>query len=186
MKAPNRDQHVRENRMAGYRIDWTQECRPTEGASVPRTRWGPGGVIVAETDSELREVLESSSCVAVVGIKDLETADAYRIPQYMQAHGYRMLPVNPKLDSVLGHPAVSSLTDIDEPVDIVNLFRATDHIPDHVDEILTMESPPKVVWMQLGIHNGEAAARLRGAGIRVVQDRCIMVEHKRLLGKNAA
>ena len=140
---------------------------------------------MAEPDGELREILEQAHSVAVVGIKDLESEDAYRIPQYLQAHGYRIVPVNPKLADVLGRTAHASLREVDEPVDIVNLFRATDHIPDHVDEILAMATRPKVVWMQLGIHNGEAAARLRGAGISVVQDRCIMVEHKRLLGKNA-
>ena len=141
---------------------------------------------MAETDSELRAILEESFSVAVVGIKDLETEDAYRVPQYLQAHGYRVVPVNPKVDDVLGRGAVASLRDVNEPVDIVNLFRASDHIPDHVDEILAMPTLPKAVWMQLGIHHGPAAARMRAAGIKVVQDRCIMVEHRRLLGANTS
>jgi predicted CoA-binding protein len=136
---------------------------------------------VAETDSEIRDILERCQTVAVVGIKDLETEDAYRVPQYMQAHGYRIVPVNPRLDNVLGHPAHPTLPAVDEPVDLVNLFRASDHIPAHVDEILAMSPRPAAVWMQLGIHNGAQAARLRSAGVHVVQDRCIMVEHKRLL-----
>ena len=73
---------------------------------------------------------------------------------------------------------------MDGAVDIVNLFRASDHVPGHVDEILALEPRPKAVWMQLGIHNGEAARRLRDAGIFVIQDRCIMVDHRRLLGAN--
>ncbi len=136
---------------------------------------------MAEADVELREILEQAHSVAVVGIKDLESEDAYRIPQYMQAHGYRIVPVNPKLAGVLGHSAHATLRDVDEPVDIVNLFRASDHIPDHVDEILAMPTLPKAVWMQLGIHHGPAAARMRAAGIKVVQDRCIMVDHRRLM-----
>ena len=134
-----------------------------------------------QSDAELRAILQDSHSVAVVGIKDLETQDAYRIPQYMQSHGYRIVPVNPKLSGVLGHSAHASLREVDEPVDIVNLFRATEHIPAHVDEILSMSPPPKAVWMQLGIHHGSATASLRAAGIAVVQDRCIMVEHRRLI-----
>lgn len=139
-----------------------------------------------ETEAELREILRGASTIAVVGIKDLEIEDAYRVPQYMQLHGYRVVPVNPKLDRVLGQRAFKSLRDVDEPVDLVNLFRASDHIPAHVDEILAMSPRPKAVWLQLGIQNGAAAARLREAGIAVVQDRCIMVEHRRLLGANRA
>jgi len=141
---------------------------------------------VNETEAELREILRDASTIAVVGIKDLEIEDAYRVPQYMQLHGYRVVPVNPKLDRVLGQRAFKSLRDVDEPVDLVNLFRASDHIPAHVDEILAMSPRPKAVWLQLGIQNGAAAARLREAGIAVVQDRCIMVEHRRLLGANRA
>jgi len=141
---------------------------------------------VNETEAELREILRDASTIAVVGIKDLEIEDAYRVPQYMQLHGYRVVPVNPKLDRVLGQRAFKSLREVDEPVDLVNLFRASDHIPAHVDEILAMSPRPKAVWLQLGIQNGAAAARLREAGIAVVQDRCIMVEHRRLLGANRA
>ena len=136
---------------------------------------------MAEPDGELREILEQAHSVAVVGIKDLESEDAYRIPQYLQAHGYRIVPVNPKLAGVLGQTAHASLREVDEPVDIVNLFRATEHIPEHVNEILAMSPRPKAVWMQLGIHHGPAAASLRAVGIAVVQDRCIMVEHRRLI-----
>lgn len=136
---------------------------------------------MSEPDSELEAVLRHSHSIAVVGIKDLESEDAYRIPQYMQAHGYRIVPVNPKLDSVLGQTAQSSLAALEEPIDIVNLFRAAEHIPAHVEEILALDPRPRAVWMQLGIHHGQAAASLRAAGIAVVQDRCIMVEHRRLI-----
>ena len=137
---------------------------------------------MSEPDSELAALLRQAHSVAVVGIKDLESEDAYRIPQYLQAHGYRIVPVNPKLDSVLGQRAWPSLAAVDEPIDLVNLFRAAEHVPAHVDEILGLDPRPRAVWMQLGIHHGQAAARLRAAGIAVVQDRCIMVEHRRLLG----
>ena len=135
---------------------------------------------MAGTDTELHDILAQSHTIAVVGIKDLETEDAYRIPQYLQARGYRIVPVNPKVDAVLGHTAVDSLRDVEEPVDIVNLFRATEHVAQHAQEILAMSPLPRAVWMQLGIHHGPAAAQLRAAGIAVVQDLCIMLEHRRL------
>ncbi|MFP6622445.1 MAG: CoA-binding protein [Myxococcota bacterium] len=134
-----------------------------------------------DSDDDLRELLGASRTIAVVGIKDDESEDAYRVPLYMQHQGHRILPVNPKLDRVLGERASGSLGEISLPVDLVNLFRAPDHIPEHVDEILAMQPRPRAVWMQLGIVHGASAARLRTNGIQVVQDRCIMVEHRRLL-----
>lgn len=134
------------------------------------------------SDEDLRELLSQTRSIAVVGIKEAETEDAFRVPRYLQEHDYRILPVNPKLSQVLGEPVVASLADLDEPVDLVNLFRAADHIPAHVDEILAMSPAPRAVWMQLGIVHGGSAARLRAAGIAVVQDRCIMVDHRRLMG----
>ena len=134
-----------------------------------------------DSDDDLRELLGASRTIAVVGIKDDESEDAYRVPLYMQRQGHRILPVNPKLDRALGERASGSLGEISLPVDLVNLFRAPDHIPDHVDEILAMQPRPRAVWMQLGIVHGASAARLRAEGIQVVQDRCIMVEHRRLL-----
>ena len=139
-----------------------------------------------ESDDKLKALLTAATTVAVVGIKDRESEDAFRIPQYLQRAGYRIVPVNPKLDSVLGERCAASLAQVDRPVDIVNLFRASEHVPGHVDEILRMNPLPKLVWMQLGIHDGPSAQRLRDAGIEVVQDRCIMVDHKRLFGARAA
>lgn len=147
-----------------------------------------------ESDETLEELLRDAKTIAVIGIKDRETEDAYRVPLYMQKAGYRILPVNPKLENVLGercHPDLSHLgsnaaTDSADasgpPIDIVNLFRASENVPGHVDEILDLDPLPRAVWMQLGIHHGLSAHRLREAGIVVVQDRCIMVDHRRLLG----
>jgi predicted CoA-binding protein len=136
----------------------------------------------AETDENLSELLAQAKTVAVVGIKTRESEDAYRVPLYLQAAGYRILPVNPKLDAALDETCRATLTQIDQPIDIVNLFRASEHVPAHVDEILALDPAPSAVWMQLGIHHGESAQRLREAGIEVIQDRCIMVDHRRLLG----
>ncbi len=133
-------------------------------------------------DDELRELLAGMRTVAVVGIKAGDRDDAFRVPRYMQAHGYRIIPVNPKLDRVLGELAVPSVAEIREPVDLVNLFRDSRHVPGHVDEILALSTLPRVVWMQLGIRHDAQARRLAQAGVAVVQDRCLMVEHDRLLG----
>jgi predicted CoA-binding protein len=136
-----------------------------------------------EGDDEIRELLARARSIAVVGIKAGEEEDAFRVPAYLQQQGYRILPVSPKLERVLGEPVVASLREIREPVDLVDLFRAPQHLPAHADEILAMSPRPRVVWLQLGIRHDEVARRLEAAGVAVVQDRCIMVEHRRLLGR---
>ncbi len=133
-------------------------------------------------DSALRDLLARVRTIAVVGIKAGEDDDAHRVPRYMQARGYRILPVNPKLEVVLGEPVAARLGDVGEPIDLVNLFRAAAHVPGHVDEILALSARPQAVWMQLGISHAESARRLEDHGVRVIQDRCLMVEHRRLLG----
>lgn len=135
-----------------------------------------------DSDAELRELLRRVHTIAVVGMKGGAEDDAFRVPRYMQARGYRVLPVNPKLDAALGERAVARLADIGEPIDLVNLFRAPEHVPLHAQEVLRLSHPPRAVWMQLGIRHEEAARRLQASGIAVVQSRCLMVEHRRLLG----
>ena len=144
-----------------------------------------------ESDDSLKALFESSSVIAVIGIKDRENEDAYRVPAYLQRAGFEIVPVNPKLESVLGMPCHKNLGahatagTVGRQIDIVNLFRASENVPNHVDDILALDPPPKAVWMQLGIHHGPSAQRLREAGIAVIQDRCIMVDHRRLLGAPA-
>ena len=138
-----------------------------------------------ESDEQLSDLLANARTIAVVGAKDQTSEDAYRVPLYMQRAGYRVMPVNPKLERVLDETCHDTVDQISDAVDIVNLFRASEHVTQHVDEILSLSPRPKAVWMQLGIHNGEAAQRLREAGIGVIQDRCIMVDHRRLLGEKA-
>ena len=140
---------------------------------------------MSDDEADLLAILADARTIAVVGIKEKESEDAHRVPKYLQMQGARIIPVNPKLTSVLGEPAISRIDEVNEPVDVVNLVRAPEHIASHVDEILAMSPPPRTVWMQLGIHHGGAAARLRAAGIRVVQDRCIMVEHRRFTNRES-
>jgi predicted CoA-binding protein len=131
------------------------------------------------SDHELRALLENTRTIAVLGIKAGEHEDAFRVPRYMQRHGYAIRPVSPKLAEVLGERAVASVGELDAPVDMLNVFRAAANIPGHVDEILAMTHKPKSVWLQLGIAH-PATARLEAAGIAVVEDLCLMVEHARL------
>jgi hypothetical protein len=132
------------------------------------------------SDAALEQLLRETHTIAVLGIKDGEHEDAFRVPRYMQRHGYAIRPVSPKLTEVLGERAVASVGALEVPVDMINVFRAPQHIPGHVDEILAMRHKPKSVWLQLGIAH-PSTARLEAAGIAVVDNLCLMVEHARLL-----
>jgi predicted CoA-binding protein len=133
-------------------------------------------------DASLRALLESTRSIAVLGIKAGESDDAHRVPLYLQRAGYAILPVSPRLTSVLGEPCVPSLKDLAQPADLIDVFRAPAHIPAHTDEILALPWRPRAVWLQLGIRDDASAARLEAAGIAVVQDLCLMVVHRRLIG----
>lgn len=135
------------------------------------------------SDEELRELLQAVRTIAVVGIKADPAEDAHHVPAAMQARGYRILPVSPKCREVLGERCVASLGELREPVDLVNVFRAPRHVPAHADEILALRPLPRAVWLQLGIRDDASAGRLAAAGITVVQDLCLMVEHARLFGR---
>jgi hypothetical protein len=132
-----------------------------------------------EQFDDVAPVLQTAKTVAVVGIKDTPYQPAFYVPQYLQKQGYRIIPVNPKLKQVLGERCFSSLLEIKEPVDIVNLFRAPENIPSHAEEALRLK--PLLFWMQTGIRHPEAAAMLAQAGIYVVQDRCMYQDHIRLM-----
>lgn len=136
-----------------------------------------------EDDNEIRGILRSAKKIAVVGIKDESRKNeaAYMVPEYMKKNGYDIVPVNPKFPSVFGKPCVDSLTELDEPVDAVLFFRRPTNITAHTEELLSMERKPKVVWMQSGIRNMNAAHKLAAAGIKVIQDHCIYRDHLRLI-----
>ena len=136
-----------------------------------------------DDDDGLRLILTATRTIAVLGAKARSGEPAYDVPAYLAARGYRILPVNPRLSGrvVHGAAAVDRVADLGEPADVVEVFRAPRHLPAHAEEILAMAAPPAVVWFQLGITHAAAAERLARAGIRVVQDRCMMPEHRRLL-----
>jgi predicted CoA-binding protein len=131
-------------------------------------------------DARLRTILETSPTVAVLGIHDDDARAAYYVPEYLQEHGYRILGVNPNLAgrTVLGAPVASTLAQLGEPIDLVDVFRRSEWLPQHLDDLLACK--PKVVWMQLGVRHDEVARALEAAGIEVVQDRCTMADHRRL------
>src|SRR2546430_17423948 len=121
-------------------------------------------------DARLREILAGSPTVAVLGIHQEPEKAAYYVPEYLHDEGYRVIGVNPELvqETLFGEPVRATLQEIGEPIDLVDVFRPSDLIPQHVDDILAMRPHPKVVWFQLGIRNHEAAKVLEDAGILVV------------------
>ncbi len=139
-----------------------------------------------ESDAEVRAAIEATRTIAVLGAKTGASDDAWEVPHYLRSVGFRIQAVSPKLATWEGEPAYPSLAALPEPVDLIDVFRASRHVPAHADEILALPWRPRVVWLQLGIRHDEAAARLEEAGIRVVQDRCLLVEHRRLLTPHSA
>lgn len=136
------------------------------------------------TDEEIREILKRAKNIAVVGLSDKPGRDSHRVAAYLKMQGYKVLPVNPTIEEVLGEKSYGRLEDIPESIDVVDIFRAPEHVPPIVEWAIAMGA--KVVWMQLGVVNQEAAERARDAGLTVVMDRCMMQEHKRLLAKVGA
>lgn len=134
------------------------------------------------TDQDLaRELLKTARTVAVLGAHPEPARPAHYVPAYLAERGYRILPVNVTKagQTLFGEPVRAALTDLDGPVDVVDVFRPSSAVAGHVDEILAMKPLPGAVWLQLGIRDETSAAKLRAAGIRVVQDRCMLADHRR-------
>ncbi len=139
---------------------------------------------ILHDDALIKELLERSSTIAVLGIKPESHGNqpAFYVPKYLAEAGFDVIPVPvyyPEVTEILGKPVFRKLTDIGKQIDIVNIFRRSKDVMMHVREIIAAK--PKAVWMQLGIYNDDAAEQLAQAGIKVVQDLCIMVEHRTLL-----
>lgn len=131
----------------------------------------------------IKELLQQTKTIAVVGLSDKPDRTSYMVSQAMQAKGYRIIPVNPNVESVLGEKSYKSLADIEEQVDIVNVFRRSEDTVPVAQETLRMKHKPNVFWLQQGIFNEEAAALVQAEGIEAVMDRCIKVEDSILLPK---
>lgn len=138
---------------------------------------------LVDDDAGLARILREARTVAVLGAKAQPAQPAHYVPAYLVRAGYRVLPVNPTLAGtrLFDQPVVPTLADLPEPVDVIDVFRRPEYLPGHAAEILALSWRPAVVWFQLGIRNDAAAERLARAGIRVVQNRCMMPEHRRLL-----
>ncbi|MDI3471649.1 MAG: O-acetylhomoserine sulfhydrylase / O-succinylhomoserine sulfhydrylase [Pseudolabrys sp.] len=133
-------------------------------------------------DSYIRGILNSVKIIAMVGVSPRENRPSYFAFKYLLERNYRMIPVNPGQagKELLGQKIYARLSDIPEPVDMVDIFRASQHVMPVVEETLTLKPAPRVIWMQLGIRNDEAAALAEAAGLKVVMNRCPKIEYGRL------
>ena len=129
-------------------------------------------------DAEIKKLLEKYRRVAVVGLSDRPDRPSYGVAEYLRDAGYEITPVNPQIDAWEGIPALDSLAELQPPVEIVDVFRRPEHVPEVVDDAIAAGA--KLIWLQLGIVNEAAAQKARDAGITVIQDLCLKVEHRRL------
>jgi predicted CoA-binding protein len=150
----------------------------SETQQIDNGRWRDH---LLESPAQIKDLLESTHRIAVLGIKPDPDQPAYYVPEYAERAGYEIIPVPvyyQELTEMMGQKVYRKLTDIPGNVDMINVFRRPRDIPPHVDDIIA--SKPKSVWFQLGIRNDEAAERLARAGIDVVQDHCLLVELRRI------
>ncbi|MGE5644965.1 MAG: CoA-binding protein [Acidobacteriota bacterium] len=126
----------------------------------------------------IAELLEKSRTIAVVGLSSRRARPSYGVSEYMQSAGYRIIPVNPGETEVLGEKAYPDLDSVPGPIDVVDIFRRSEYVPEIVDAAIRRGA--KAVWMQEGVVHEQAAAKARAAGLMVVMDRCILKEHRKL------
>ena len=124
----------------------------------------------------IKEILEKYKSIAVVGLSSQTWRPSYSVSQYMQSVGYRIVPVNPNEAEVLGEKAYASLDDVPDPIEIVDIFRRSEFVPDIVESAIRRKA--RVIWMQVGVVHEAAAERARAAGLEVVMDKCILIEHR--------
>jgi hypothetical protein len=124
----------------------------------------------------ITELLQNSKTIAVVGLSDNPMKPSYGVSQYMQSRGYKIIPVNPTAAEVLGEKSYASLADIPEKIDIIDVFRRPEAVPEIVDQAITLKVP--AIWLQETVVHEEAAEKARQAGIFVVMDKCILKEHR--------
>jgi hypothetical protein len=129
------------------------------------------------TDDQIREIL-SLNKVAVIGVSKNSSKAAHYVPKYLSDNGYDVIPVNPSSDEILGKKCYDSVLDINEPIDIVDVFRPSDQVLPFVKDAI--QKKPKVIWLQEGIHNSEAEELAKSHGIKIIFNRCMLAEHQRL------
>jgi len=131
----------------------------------------------SHSDEEIKQIF-SLKKIAVVGMSRHTTKAAHFVPKYLTEQGFDITPVNPNTDEILGEKCYSSLSSIDHPIDIVDIFRPSEHVLPVVQDAIKLK--PKVIWLQEGIHNSEAEELARSNGIMVIFNRCMLAEHQRL------
>jgi predicted CoA-binding protein len=138
--------------------------------------------MAAVNDTVIRDVLTSSPTIAVLGIHEEPEKAAFYVPEYLHDEGYRIIGVNPAFagQMLFGEKVRATLAEIGESIDMVDVFRKSESVGDHVEDILAMKPRPRFVWMQLGVKNEDAAKILEAAGITVIQNRCTLADHQRL------
>lgn len=130
-------------------------------------------------DDAMTNLLSNTRLIASVGLTNDPERPSYQVASYQQSQGYKVIPVHPNAKSVLGHEAATNLQEIDEPIDIVNVFTHGSQAPSIVDAAI--QSGAKALWLQPGVHSPEAEQRAREAGLTVISDRCFKTEHQRLV-----
>jgi uncharacterized protein len=131
---------------------------------------------------DVKPALEATKRIAVIGVSASPEKPAHYVPEYMLENGYEIVPVNASMagQDMFGQTVCSSLSEIEGAVDMVDMFRRSEHLDGHLEDILALNPRPKFVWLQLGIRNDEFAAQLEAVGIEVIQDRCLMADHHNL------
>lgn len=139
---------------------------------------------MTQTDDQIRDILSTVRTIAVVGFSANAARPSHFVARFLQGRGYRILPVNPGLagQTLLGETVWPDLASVPDPIDMVDIFRASDAVPAVVDEALALPRLPAAIWMQIGVVHDGAAAAARARGLRVVMDRCPKVEYPRLFG----
>jgi predicted CoA-binding protein len=136
--------------------------------------------VKTDAADEIGQLLKRTKIIAVVGLSDSPLRPSHGVSAYMQSQGYRVIPVNPSIKGALGEKAVASLADIKEKIDIVDVFRRSEFVPEVVDEAIRLKVP--AIWLQEGVIHQQAAEKARKAGIFVVMDKCILKEHRARFG----
>ncbi len=139
----------------------------------------------APSDDLLRDILKRSRVFACVGVSPNPVRPSHYVGRYLSLKGYRVIPVNPGQAGKMlwGVEVKATLADITEPVDVIDIFRRPEAVPEIVEEALVMDPLPKVIWMQIGVTHPEAAAKAEAAGLSVIQNRCPKIEYQRLFGE---
>ena len=135
--------------------------------------------LISATATEIKDIFTATRTIAIIGLSPKTDKDSNKVARYLQKAGYKIIPVYPKGDEILGEKVYRSLSEIDKPVDMVDIFRKAEFIAQVVDEVLDRDDI-KCVWTQLGLVNNGAAKKAKSAGIAVVQDLCTKIEHQRM------